>query len=179
MIFLFKRKIRLHVIFLLLLKLLVLRPGDTSSTVSALCHTVSKSAQGSGPHALESGSDYKSRGAGPESRVVLGPGVAMATCDVTLVDDSEYELSEELQLLLSQPSDNARIGRVAVAQVVIDGPNDASAVTLGNDTFTYGEDAGILIVIYPNCMISERYTPKTAQTGTDSRFRLTQWGLVK
>ncbi|XP_077417485.1 extracellular matrix organizing protein FRAS1 isoform X1 [Vanacampus margaritifer] len=120
------------------------RKGDTSSTVSALCRTVSKSAQGSSLHALESGSDYKSRGAGPESRVVLGPGVAMSTCDVTLVDDSEYELSEELELALSEPSDNARIGRVAVAQVVIDGPNDASAVTLGNDTFTFGEDAGTI-----------------------------------
>ncbi|KAM9823010.1 extracellular matrix organizing protein FRAS1 [Syngnathus typhle] len=120
------------------------RKGDTSSTVSALCRTVSKSARGSSPHALESGSDYKSRGAGPESRVVLGPGVTASTCDVTLVDDSEYELSEELQLVLSQPSDNARIGRVAAAQVVIDGPNDASAVTLGNDTFTFAEDAGTI-----------------------------------
>ncbi|XP_061672611.1 extracellular matrix protein FRAS1 isoform X3 [Syngnathoides biaculeatus] len=120
------------------------RKGDTSSMVSALCHTVSKSARGSSFHALESGSDYKSRGAEPVNRVVLGAGITMSTCDVTLIDDSEYELSEELELVLSEPSDNARIGRIAVAEVVIDGPNDASSVTLGNDTFIFGEDAGTI-----------------------------------
>ncbi|KAF0034366.1 hypothetical protein F2P81_014432 [Scophthalmus maximus] len=120
------------------------RKGDTSSTVSALCHTVAKSAQGSSLHALESGSDYKSRGAGGDSRVVFGPGVSMTTCDVKLIDDSEYELSEEFELVLSDASDNARVGGVAVAKVVIDGPNDASTVSLGNATFTFSEDAGTI-----------------------------------
>ncbi|CAN9512669.1 unnamed protein product [Ophioblennius macclurei] len=120
------------------------RKGDTSSTVSALCYTVAQSAHGSSLHALESGSDFKSRGMSTENRVILGPGVSMSTCDVTLVDDSEYELSEEFELVLSDVSDNARMGDVTVAKVVIDGPNDASTVTLGNATFTFSEDAGTI-----------------------------------
>lgn len=110
--------------------------------MSALCYTVAKTAQGSSLHALESGSDFKSRGMTNDNRVVFGPGVSMTTCDVTLIDDSEYELSEEFELVLSDASDNARVGDVKVAKVVIDGPNDASTVSLGNSTFTFSEDAG-------------------------------------
>lgn len=117
--------------------------GDTSSTVSALCYTVAKSAQGSSLHALESGSDYKSRGMTNDNRVIFGPGVSMSTCDVKLIDDSEYELSEEFELVLADASDNARMGDVMSAKVVIDGPNDASTVSLGNATFTFSEDAGM------------------------------------
>ncbi|TNM90095.1 hypothetical protein fugu_004329 [Takifugu bimaculatus] len=120
------------------------RKGDTSSTVSALCYTTAKSAQGSSLHALESGSDYKSRGMTSDNRVVLGPGVSMSTCDVKLIDDSEYELSEEFQLVLADASDNARMGEVTLAKVIIDGPNDASTVSLGNATFTFSEDAGTI-----------------------------------
>ncbi|XP_076856944.1 extracellular matrix organizing protein FRAS1 isoform X2 [Brachyhypopomus gauderio] len=120
------------------------RKGDTSSTVSALCYTVPKSARGSSLHSLESGSDYKSRGMGGENRVVFGPGVSMSTCDVKLIDDSEYELAEEFELVLSDASDNARIGNITVAKVIIDGPNDASTVFLGNSSFTFPEDAGTI-----------------------------------
>ena len=111
--------------------------------MSALCYTVAGSAQGSSLHALESGSDYKSRGMSGDNRVIFGPGVSMSTCDVKLIDDSEYELSEEFELVLADTSDNARTGDVAVAKVVIDGPNDASTVSLGNATFTFSEDAGM------------------------------------
>ncbi|XP_023676521.2 extracellular matrix organizing protein FRAS1 isoform X1 [Paramormyrops kingsleyae] len=120
------------------------RKGDTSSTASALCYSVSKSAQGSSLHVLQSGSDFKSRGMSRENRVIFGPGVSMSSCDVRLIDDSEYELSEEFELVLSDPSDNARIGDVSVAKVVIDGPNDASKVFLGNSSFTFSEDAGTI-----------------------------------
>ncbi len=128
-----------------------LRSGDTSSTVSALCYTVAKSAQGSSLHALESGSDYKSRGMTGDNRVIFGPGVSMSTCDVKLIDDSEYELSEEFELVLSDASDNARMGDVTLAKVVIDGPNDASTVSLGNATFTFSEDAGMSSSLTPTC----------------------------
>lgn len=113
--------------------------------MSALCYTVARSARGSSLHALESGSDYKSRGMTADNRVVFGPGVSMSTCDVKLIDDSEYELSEEFELVLSDASDNARVGDVTVVKVVIDGPNDASTVTLGNATFTFSEDAGEIL----------------------------------
>lgn len=78
-----------------------------------------------------------------DNRVVFGPGVSMSTCDVKLIDDSEYELSEEFELVLSDASDNARMGDLTVAMVIIDGPNDASTVSLGNATFTFSEAAGL------------------------------------
>ncbi|XP_034535025.1 extracellular matrix protein FRAS1, partial [Notolabrus celidotus] len=117
---------------------------DSSSLVSALCYTVGRSARGSSLGALESGSDYKSRGMTSDNRVIFGPGVSMSSCDVKLIDDSEYELSEEFELVLSDASDNARTGDVTVAKVIIDGPNDASTVSLGNATFTFSEDAGTI-----------------------------------
>ncbi|XP_035245707.1 extracellular matrix protein FRAS1-like isoform X1 [Anguilla anguilla] len=120
------------------------RKGDTSAMVSVLCYTVPKSAQGSSLLSSEAGSDFYTRGASGESRVEFGPGSRVSTCDVSLIDDSEYEPSEEFELVLSDPSDNARIGDVAVASVVIDGPNDASAVFLGSASFTYKEDAGTI-----------------------------------
>ncbi|XP_046698206.1 extracellular matrix protein FRAS1 [Silurus meridionalis] len=120
------------------------RKGDTSSTVSALCYTIPRSARGSSLHALESGSDYKSRSMSTENRVVLGPGVSMSTCDVTLIDDSEYEPSEEFELVLSDASDNSRMGDITVAKIIIDGPNDASTVFLGNASFSFTEDAGTI-----------------------------------
>ncbi|KAG8515151.1 Extracellular matrix protein FRAS1, partial [Galemys pyrenaicus] len=118
------------------------RKGDSSSVVSAICYTVPKSAMGSSLYALESGSDFKSRGMTAESRVIFGPGVTMSTCDVMLIDDSEYEEEEEFEIALADASDNARLGRVASAKVLISGPNDASTMSLGNTAFTVSEDAG-------------------------------------
>lgn len=116
--------------------------GDSSSIVSAVCYTVPRSAKGSSVHALESGSDFKSRGMSNENRVVLGPGVTMTTCDVKLIDDSVYEEEEEFEIALADASENARIGSISSAKVMINGPNDASTVSLGNATFTVSEDAG-------------------------------------
>ncbi|XP_012660764.1 extracellular matrix protein FRAS1 [Otolemur garnettii] len=120
------------------------RKGDSSSIVSAICYTIPKSAMGSSLYALESGSDFKSRGMSAESRVILGRGVTMSTCDVMIIDDSEYEEEEEFEVGLAQASDNARVGRVATARVLISGPNDASTVSLGNTAFTISEDAGTM-----------------------------------
>lgn len=118
------------------------RKGDSSSIVSAICYTVPKSAMGSSLYALESGSDFKSRGMSAESRVIFGPGVTMSTCDVMLIDDSEYEEEEEFEIALADASDNARIGKIASAKVLISGPNDASTISLGDTAFTVSEDAG-------------------------------------
>ncbi|KAJ7411871.1 hypothetical protein BTVI_48371 [Pitangus sulphuratus] len=118
------------------------RKGDTSSTVSAICYTVPKSATGSSLYMLESGSDFKSRGMADENRIVFGPGVTVVTCDVMLIDDSEYEEEEEFEIVLADASDNARVGSRASATVFIAGPNDASTVFLGNATFTVSEAAG-------------------------------------
>uniref|UniRef100_A0A803XZT8 Calx-beta domain-containing protein n=1 Tax=Meleagris gallopavo TaxID=9103 RepID=A0A803XZT8_MELGA len=118
------------------------RKGDAGSTVSAVCYTVPKSAKGSSLYMLESGSDFKSRGMTEDSRIVFGPGVTMSTCDVMLIDDSEYEEEEEFEIVLADASENTRIGSRASASVFISGPNDASTVFLGNATFTVSEAAG-------------------------------------
>ncbi|XP_070250414.1 extracellular matrix organizing protein FRAS1 [Myotis yumanensis] len=118
------------------------RKGDASSIVSVICYTIPNSAMGSSLYALESGSDFKSRGRSADSRVIFGPGVTMSTCDVMLIDDSEYEEEEVFEIALAGASDNARIGRVSSAKVLISGPNDASTVSLGNTAFTVSEDAG-------------------------------------
>ncbi|CAN0438603.1 unnamed protein product [Lampetra planeri] len=120
----------------------VIRKGDTSSTVSAVCHTVSGSARGSGAGLLASGSDFVSRQRGEESRLVLAPGVTAASCTVTIVDDSESEPEEDFQVALAEPSPNARLGERTTARVVIAGPNDASLVHLGDSAFSVSEDAG-------------------------------------
>ncbi|ETE61256.1 Extracellular matrix protein FRAS1, partial [Ophiophagus hannah] len=117
---------------------------DSSSIVSAICYTISQSAQGSSMYALESGSDFKSRGMSNENRVVLGPGVTMTTCDVKLVDDSEYEEEEEFEIALTDASENARLGSITSAKVMIGGPNDASTVSLGSAAFSVSEEAGII-----------------------------------
>uniref|UniRef100_A0A6I8NJC9 Fraser extracellular matrix complex subunit 1 n=1 Tax=Ornithorhynchus anatinus TaxID=9258 RepID=A0A6I8NJC9_ORNAN len=120
------------------------RGGDSSSFVSAICYTVPRSAKGSSLYAPESGSDFKSRGLSEASRVVLGPGVTLASCEVVLIDDSEYEEEEEFEVVLAGPSANARVGRASSATVLISGPNDASTVALGNTAFTVSEDAGVI-----------------------------------
>ncbi|OCT97312.1 hypothetical protein XELAEV_18009537mg [Xenopus laevis] len=125
-----------------LLSVPIERKGDPTSIVSAICYTLSKSAKGSSFYALESGSDFKSRGMSNEHRVVFGPGVTMSICDVKLIDDSEYEEEEEFEIALADTSENARVGDIAVAKVMIEGPNDASTISLGNATFTFSEDAG-------------------------------------
>ncbi|KAG9480616.1 hypothetical protein GDO78_012204, partial [Eleutherodactylus coqui] len=118
------------------------RKGDPGSIVSTICYTVPKSAKGSSIYALQSGSDFKSREMTNENRVTFGPGVTMSTCDVKLIDDSEYEEEEEFEIALADTSENARLGSIATARIVIEGPNDASTVFLGNATFTVSEDAG-------------------------------------
>ncbi|XP_074849859.1 extracellular matrix organizing protein FRAS1 isoform X2 [Carettochelys insculpta] len=120
------------------------RKGDASSIVSAVCYTISKSAKGSSFYALESGSDFKSRGMSNENRVILGPGVTMSTCDIKLIDDSEFEEEEEFEIALADASSNARLGSLTSAKVMISGPNDASTVFLGSTTFTVHEDAGTI-----------------------------------
>ncbi|KAM4809143.1 extracellular matrix organizing protein FRAS1 [Rhinophrynus dorsalis] len=125
-----------------LLSVPIERKGDPGSIVSAICYTVPKTAKGSSLYALESGSDFKSRGMTNDNRVIFGPGVTMSTCDVQLIDDSEYEEEEEFEIALADTSENARIGNIATSRVIIEGPNDASTVSLGNATFTVSEDAG-------------------------------------
>lgn len=123
------------------------RKGDTSSTVSVICYTSSHTATGSSLFALESGSDFKSRAMTSDSRIVFGPGVTMSTCDIQLIDDSEYEDDEDFEIYLTDASANARIGAIASTRVVIDGPNDVSTVFLSNSSYTFSEDSGTVKIL--------------------------------
>lgn len=72
--------------------------GDSSSTVSAICYTVPKSAMGSSLYALESALILNLEGCLPRVEWIFGPGVTMSTCDVMIIDDSEYEEEEEFEI---------------------------------------------------------------------------------
>ncbi|XP_066304374.1 extracellular matrix organizing protein FRAS1-like [Branchiostoma lanceolatum] len=122
------------------------RTGDPSGTVSAVCYTTARSAQGSSINRLESGSDFRTRGMTDQFRVIFPPGVTTSTCDVKLVDDSEYEEEEEFEIALADTSLMARLGDTSKAMVMIDGPNDVSHVFLSEGTFAFAEDAGTVDV---------------------------------
>uniref|UniRef100_A0A3B3RJD3 Fraser extracellular matrix complex subunit 1 n=1 Tax=Paramormyrops kingsleyae TaxID=1676925 RepID=A0A3B3RJD3_9TELE len=118
------------------------RKGDTGIIVSALCHTMSGSSQESWTHAMEPGADFSSSGMPITNRIIFAVGVSESTCDVKL--DAEYETFKEFELVLSEASDNAHLGQITTAKVVIDGRNEVPTVFLGNESFTYTEDAGTI-----------------------------------
>lgn len=80
-----------------------------------ICSTESKTATGtSQAGGILSGADYKSReNSGVANEVLFPPGMATATCDVKLIDDSIYEEDEEFIVRLSQPSAGAEVGEQA------------------------------------------------------------------
>ncbi|PIK53992.1 hypothetical protein BSL78_09129, partial [Apostichopus japonicus] len=120
----------------------LIRTGDVSKTVTAICFTIPGSATGSSLVSLESGSDYKARGMDLEYQVVFPAGVRKASCDVKLIDDALYENEEDFQVALAMPSLQARLGRQSRATVVIDGPNDESLIYLPHHEYIFNENAG-------------------------------------
>ncbi|XP_071508475.1 extracellular matrix organizing protein FRAS1-like [Diadema antillarum] len=120
----------------------VVRKGDSSSSVSAICFTIPRSATGSSLTGLESGSDYKTRGMSLEYQVVFPQGVNTASCDIKIIDDALYEEQEEFEIALSMPSYNTRIGPKSRADVIIDGPNDESVVYFGHPNYIFSENSG-------------------------------------
>ncbi|XP_041363241.1 extracellular matrix organizing protein FRAS1-like isoform X2 [Gigantopelta aegis] len=122
------------------------RTGDLSSTVSVICFTTSLTATGSSLSGLESGSDYISRGQTNSYRVVFPKGVTEATCDVKLIDDSEYETSEQFDLGLMEPAFPATLGHISKATVILEGPNDESMIFLSLPSYSFEESAGIVEV---------------------------------
>ncbi|XP_069123568.1 extracellular matrix organizing protein FRAS1-like [Argopecten irradians] len=118
------------------------RTGDLGTSVSVICYTISLTARGSELTHLQSGSDYITRGNTNLNRVVFPPGISTASCEVKLVDDSEFEPAEQFELSISEPSANCRLGPVTKATVIINGPNDVSIVRLALPRFHFDEDAG-------------------------------------
>nr|XP_026692904.1 extracellular matrix protein FRAS1 isoform X2 [Ciona intestinalis] len=119
------------------------RTGDVDKPVTVICFTQSVTATGSSHGRIESGSDYKSRERNSgESLVTFEPGVSTVTCDIKIIDDSVYELSEEFTVHLAGVSDGAQIGNSDVATVTITGPNDAPSIFLTNRRFVFQENSG-------------------------------------
>lgn len=98
---------------------------------------------------MEPGADFSSSGMPITNKIIFAVGVSESTCDVKL--DAEYETLKEFELVLSEASDNAHLGQITTAKVVIDGRNEVPTVFLGNASFTYAEDAGDVNdnVLYP------------------------------
>ncbi|KAL5018413.1 hypothetical protein ScPMuIL_004135 [Solemya velum] len=126
------------------LSALIARKGDLSNSVSVICSTSSVTAAGSSLVGLESGSDYISRGRTNAYRVVFPPGVTTASCDVKIVDDSEFEISEQFELELIDPSTDAILGPVYKSIVIIEGPSDESQVSFTLPTYHFAEDSGLV-----------------------------------
>ncbi|XP_033757797.1 extracellular matrix protein FRAS1-like [Pecten maximus] len=124
------------------LSAILTRTGDLGTSVSVICFTIPLTARGSELTHLQSGSDYITRGNTNLNRVVFPPGISTASCEVKLVDDSEFEPAEQFELSISDPSANCRLGPVTKATVIINGPNDVSIVHLALPRFHFDEDAG-------------------------------------
>lgn len=68
------------------------RIGDSSREVSVMCTTIAGSASSS--------QDYQER---DKRRVTFAPGQRFAFCNVTILDDNQFEPQESFQLKLSRP----------------------------------------------------------------------------
>ncbi|XP_013419183.1 extracellular matrix protein FRAS1-like, partial [Lingula anatina] len=120
------------------------RSGDLSSSSSVVCSTLSMTAIGSGGSRLESGADFKTRQQTDANRVVFSAGETEASCDVQIIDDSNYETLEQFEIVLSDPSMMTKVGPISKAIVIIDGPNDESLISFAHESAWFDEDAGIV-----------------------------------
>ena len=77
------------------------RTGDTSEQVSVKCETVDDSAKAS--------LDYIER----HNRVTFEPGQTSAFCNVTIVDNDEFEAQESFHLRLRNPLQRALINHTS------------------------------------------------------------------
>jgi len=83
------------------------RTGDTSEQVSVKCETVALTAKAS--------EDYKER----HKRVTFEPGQTKAFCNVTIVDNNEFEEQEYFQLQLTHPLQRALVNKTSSAFCVM------------------------------------------------------------
>ncbi|XP_070544831.1 extracellular matrix organizing protein FRAS1-like [Ptychodera flava] len=118
----------------------MIRKGDSSTSVSAVCYTIPRTATGSSLEGIESGSDFKTRGMTDEYRVVFPPNINKATCDIKLLDDAMFEEEEEFEIALADPSMMTKLGGINKAMVKIEGPNDESYVFLSSPKYYFGEN---------------------------------------
>ncbi|KAL7864007.1 hypothetical protein AOLI_G00154270 [Acnodon oligacanthus] len=81
---------------------MVIRSGDLTQRSQVRCYTRQSSAQAM--------MDYEERPDTDLSIITFQPGEREQRCQVTLVDDSEYEKEEEFRLVLGVPSSQSAVG---------------------------------------------------------------------
>ncbi|KAB7500158.1 Extracellular matrix protein FRAS1 [Armadillidium nasatum] len=103
----------------------VKRTGDNQVAASVYCLTKDLTAVGS---SSENDADYVSKLVDQSSKIVFPPGVKLSTCDIKIIDDSNFELDESFELLLVNPSAGVTVGGIAKTTITIKGPNDQSTI---------------------------------------------------
>ncbi|XP_076043694.1 extracellular matrix organizing protein FRAS1-like [Oratosquilla oratoria] len=124
------------------------RTGDPSIPVSVLCLSEDGSATGTEEHqtVIEEDADYIARPFGEEARVVFPPNVTISTCDIRIIDDTVFETSEELFLIITEPSEGASLGSITTTTLTIKGPNDLSTVAFSRLNYTVSETESVVSV---------------------------------
>lgn len=96
------------------------RIGDSSKEVSVMCMTVTNDK----PNEAKSSQDYQER---DKKWVTFAPGQKIAFCNVTILDDDEYEKKEYFQLKLDRPRILGKINESAntVCVYIVEDPSDS------------------------------------------------------
>ncbi|CAL4166611.1 unnamed protein product, partial [Meganyctiphanes norvegica] len=126
----------------------IVREGDPSHQASVMCVTEDASAKGVSPQDAQSKyeADYIQRIEDETSRVVFPAGVTVASCNVRIFDDDQFEMNEELKLKLKNPSPGVKLGDIKNAIINIKGPNDISTISLSQLAYSVSESDGSVTV---------------------------------
>uniref|UniRef100_A0A3B4BU34 Calx-beta domain-containing protein n=1 Tax=Pygocentrus nattereri TaxID=42514 RepID=A0A3B4BU34_PYGNA len=114
---------------------MVIRSGDLTRRLQVRCYTRQSSAQAM--------MDYEERPDTDLSIITFQPGEREQRCEVTLVDDSEYEEEEEFRLVLGVPSSQSAerisLGKQKETMVKISDLRDKPVIRFSETRFTVKE----------------------------------------
>lgn len=119
----------------------VKRSGDIQVAASAYCVTKDGTAIGTNASTSHPDADYLSKYPEESSKIVFPPGVKLSTCDIKLIEDSNFELDETFELLLSNPSKGVVMGATNRTLITIKGPNDQSVLSFKSKRYKVVESS--------------------------------------